>query len=94
MTKKVAVPEKFRDYVESLFYEKDNKKDLLVFMLGTNNNNVDMFDKIHTEYFEYFVQCEQAKKEIERHFVSRVTNEYLSWNFDFRGKEITIKCQE
>lgn len=90
MINKIIISEQFRDYLEGLNYEKTARANLITFMLDNNMNNKEMFEKINTEYLEYFIQFELAKKQLEEIYITPVYKTVSNWDLDYRSKEVTI----
>lgn len=86
----IIISETFRDYLESLDYEKRARANLIAFMLTNNMANDTMFEKIHTEYLEFFIQYELAKKMLENFYITPQHKIFSSWTLDFQSKEVTI----
>ena len=90
MLDKIIISEKFRDYLEGLSHEKMSRMNLITFMLDNDMNNEEKFNKIQTEYLEFFIQYEVAKKQLEKLYIAPRYKTWSSWMLDFRSKEITI----
>lgn len=86
----IIVSVEFRNYIERLSYEKSSRANLLNFMLMHNMQNEEMFEKIQTEYFEFYVQFELAKKRIEEIYLAPRYEILPRWILDFKSREIII----
>ena len=90
MSDKIIVSEKFRNYLEGLSHEKASRINLITFMLDNDMNNEQMFKKIQTEYLEFFIQYELAKRMLEKLYIKPKYENVRRWNLDFRSREITV----
>jgi hypothetical protein len=61
-------------------------------MLMHNMQNTDRFNKIHTEYTEFYIQYELAKKQLEQDYIKPYYphKNRFQWNLDFQTKEIIV----
>lgn len=93
MNQKVIVIENQEkvNYLESLCYEVNARKDLLHYMIqsGTGPDN-EAFRAYHDEYRRFFVQYEAAKAELEREYVKPL-GDNLRWDLDFKTRKLTIR---
>lgn len=94
MKDNIIIDEKFRDYLESLDYEKRARLNLIIFMLTNDMANHEMFEKIQDEYHEFFIQYELAKKQFENLYIAPRYKTFSGWNLDFRSKEVTVYAEE
>jgi uncharacterized protein YihD (DUF1040 family) len=94
MQNKIIISDKFRDYIEGLEFEKRSRFNLLNFMLSNNIQNEKMFEQIHTEYTEFYIQYELARKKLEQiYIIPRYKDIYqkgFKWRLDFKSREVTI----
>jgi hypothetical protein len=90
MTNKIIISERFRDYIEGLSFEKTARANLITFMLDNNMDNKEMFEKINTEYLEYYIQFELAKKQLEEIYLASAYKTIPNWSLDYHSKEVTI----
>lgn len=78
------------DYLESLSYEVNSRKDLLNYMIQSGASpSSEAFQEYHDEYRRFFVQYEEAKSQLEQEYV-RPLGEGLRWNLDFKSRRLTI----
>lgn len=92
-TKVITIPEKMRDYVESLHYETNARASLVKFMVESELTDKPGFKKIYDEYIEYMTQYEMAKDELESIYLRPEMTGKFSWSFDFRTSEVTCIAQ-
>jgi len=87
----VAISESLRDYVESLYYEVNSRKDLLTFAMSKGLTDTESFKKYHEEYKDFYIKYEAAKTELfdicvkPKHYEGNI-----SWNLDFATSTLTI----
>lgn len=90
MTEKIFVSDEFRDYVEALQVEKDSRANLITFMMNTNMDNAEAFNKLQQEYLLFFMEYELAKRMIEKIYLKPKYEKIRSWSLNFRSKELTV----
>lgn len=79
------------NFLESLAYEVNARKDLLAYMLQNGTKPEDEnFQAYHKEYQEFFVQYEAAKANFEKEYV-RPHGESLAWSLDYATRGLTLK---
>jgi hypothetical protein len=59
-------------------------------MIKTNKNNKKMFNKIHSEYIDFFIKYELAKKELENFYIIPQFGNNKQWTLDFNSREVII----
>lgn len=99
MEKSFEVEREMSNYLESLHYETEARKEIVTFML---NNNMDIkseaFERYHSEYVELSVEYKTAKKELEKSYISDELREDLggvvTWNLDFESGILSLKGRE
>lgn len=90
----IIIPEDTKNYVESLHYEVESRKDLLSFALSKGYKSNDSFKEYEKEYKEFFIQYEAAKKNIENMFVKKMYPNVIKWELNFETCEITINIPD
>jgi len=93
-TAEFEITNDLRDYIESLQYETNARKDLLAFMLERGQGETEGFKKYHTEYIEYSTQYEMAKAQITNEYVIPKYGKNASWNLDFKTATVTVTYTE
>lgn len=89
--KTILIAEDFRDYLESLHFEANSRKNLVVFMLSTTFEFTSpIFAKIYEEYQEFYVQYQIAKKSLEDTYLKPMYTKVPKWHLDFQSREIVI----
>ena len=95
MRKNVPMPEEFCNYVESLMYETNARKDVIAFMIDRNVDNKERFDQYHKEYLEFYAQYELVKQEIQKTYVDEVYGDQaIRWNLNFQTQELEIDLKD
>lgn len=95
MKKVVPMPEEFCNYVESLMYETNARKDVIAFMINSAILNQERFDQYHKEYLEFYAQYELVKQEIQKTYVDEVYgNQAIKWNLNFQTQELEIDLKD
>ena len=64
--KPITLPQEFKNYIEALYYEKESREKLLLFMFEQDNCNIERFNQIHEEYVDFYAQCDTAKDFLEK----------------------------
>lgn len=93
--KKITIQnENVVNFLESLSYEVNSRKDLMSYMIQSGVKPTDdAFKDYHKEYQDYFVQYQAAKDEFEKEYV-RPFGTNLTWNLNFSSKELTVEGVE
>ena len=90
----INIPIDFCNYIELLAYETESRKKLLAFMKKINVDD-DKYDELFKEYFQFYVQYEQAKRELEDNFLKpKLKNKNFSWTLHFNIGECEIEFNE
>lgn len=90
----VDIPEELSQYIESIHFEVEARKSLINYCMGHGINPENpVFKRYHDEYIEFFIQYEEAKKEITEKFVSN-KHKNASWNLDFETSTLTITTED
>lgn len=97
MTKTIELNRETRDYIQSLQYEVDARKDIIAFMIDRGMDiNSETFKKYQKEFAEFLVQYNTAKDEISNMYVipTLQENEKVTWSLDFETSIITVTSVE
>ena len=91
-TFEVEIPEEVCNYLESLMYETNARKNLLAFCIEHDLNEKDAFNDYHKEYIEFSAQYEMAKEEMASKYIYP---KYPSctWNLNFNTKIAIVEVQ-
>ena len=90
MENKIVIPVKFRDLLEGLHYEKNSRINLLNFMIMHDMKKDPMFEKVHEEYTEFYIQFEEAKKKLEEMYLKPNSINIKGWKLDFKSMEVSV----
>lgn len=82
------------DYLESLSYEVESRKSLLGFLSEKTTVNNELFDRYFSEYQDFFIQYEFAKKDFEISYVKKKYPNATQWEISFYEKTLTVKVEE
>lgn len=77
----VSIPEEVCNYLESLMYESDARKDLLAFCMDRGITG-ETFDRYHKEYIEFSAQYTIAKQEMADQYIMP-EHPNCNWYLDF-----------
>ena len=89
----VVIPEKMSDYIESLQYEVNARKNLVAFCLERNMSlDNETYKKYHKEYVDYTAQFELAKKEMEKEYILPKYPK-AKWALDFSTHTLSIEVE-
>jgi hypothetical protein len=94
-TQVVIVDEKLSSYIESLQYEVNARKELLLAMMQPSiKSQVDKtdFEAYHKEYVECMAKYDAAKHELEKTYIKPQFPDMVSWGLDFESRELTVAC--
>lgn len=92
MKNKIIISAEFRDFLEGLQYEKNSRLNLLNFMIMQNMKKDSMFEKIQTEYTEFYIQFELAKKKLEQIYLEPSGFKIKGWKLDFKSREVLFNA--
>lgn len=76
--------------LESLQYEVQARKNIIIYILESNSVNSNIFDNYHKEYVNYFKAYEKKKQDLEQKFVYPNCAKAKNWSLDFATGELTI----
>ena len=79
----MKIPSEFCDYIESLMYEVNARRDLCAFMISHGMGESEAFEKYHQEYLRFNAQYMMAKN-----MVSQMYSEGKPWRIDFEKGEL------
>lgn len=82
------------DLLESLNYEVETRKSLLGFLSEQTTYNKDIFNEIFSEYQDFFIQYDIAKKDFEYSYIRKKYTNIVCWNLTFYNKELSITVNE
>lgn len=83
------VSKELSDYVESLMYEVEARKDLCAFMVDHGMGSGEHFEKYHDEYLKACAEYAVAKGEL-----TKLAGEGIRWRMDFENHELVIEDAE
>lgn len=93
-TVKIEIPEKLSDYIESLMYEVNARRDLLAFCVERGMDvDGEVFQRYHKQYVEFNAEYELAKKNLTEDYVAG-KHPNAKWNLDFMTHTLTVEVQE
>ena len=84
--KKVPISKEMCDYVESLMYELDARRDLCAFMVGHGMSDTEHFEKYHDAYLKANAEYAVAKTEL-----AKLAGEGKRWRLDFENRELVVE---
>lgn len=84
--RKVPVTTEMRDYVESLMYELDARRDLCAFMIDHGMDGTERFEKYHDAYLKANAEYAIAKGEL-----AKLAGEGKRWRLDFENCELVVE---
>jgi hypothetical protein len=79
----------FCDYVESLMYELDARRDLCAFMVDHGMSETEHFEKYHDAYLKANAEYAIAKGEL-----TKMAGSGKKWWLDFDNRELVIEDAE
>lgn len=79
----------FCNYVESLMYECDARKDLCAFMVDHGMSDTERFEKYHDAYLKAYAEYGVAKAEL-----AKMAGNGKHWHLDFEKRELVIEDAE
>lgn len=82
----ITIPKDLSNYIESLQYECEARKDLCAFMINKGMADSEAFNRYHKEYMEFFAQLETAKNEMANEYIPKGKK----WNLDFATSQVTF----
>lgn len=89
MAKIIVVDEDLTLKIETLQYEVESRKDIMVqFLAGTISIKSEAFNAYQEEYKKYFIEYNRAKQEMLDRY--GVPND-ASWNLSFATRELTVE---
>lgn len=93
MFQSIIIDNELKNYIESLDYEYQSRKDLIVFMLANNMNiNTESFQKYQNEMTEYFIKFNIAKQELEKKYIKPVIGDHVvNWSLDYATNTLSIE---
>lgn len=84
--------EELINFIESLHYEVNSRKELIAFMLNSNmRTDTAAYEKYNKEYKEFYVQYTEAKNKLEEMYVRTAVKNPINWNLNFETSEVTIE---
>ena len=83
----VSIPEEVCNYLESLMYETNARKDLIAFCMDKGISG-EMFNKYNKEYIELYTQYEIAKNEMADKYIMP-NHPNCNWNMNF-NKQVAV----
>lgn len=89
----VDIPEKLTDYIESLHYEVESRKNLIAFALDHDLSSSASFNKYEDEYKDFFIEYETAKEDMQQRYVIQDYPNFKSWNLDFNKSQLIIELK-
>ena len=88
----IHVTAELRDYIESLWYEVNARKDMIAYAFVKDLQETESYKQYHKEYLEYYAKYELAKQEIENIYIKPLYgNVSVAWNLDFATATLTIR---
>ena len=75
--------------LERLQYEIFTRKNILIYLIQSNSNKKEYFNKYHQEYILLYKKYEQAKFILEKKYMSNFKN-FKRWDLDFNTQILTI----
>lgn len=93
-TYKEILDDSMVDLLESLNYEVETRKSLLGFLSEQATYNKDIFNEIFSEYQDFFIQYDIAKKDFEYSYIRKKYTNIVCWNLTFYNKELSITVNE
>lgn len=89
MTKIIPVTEDLCNYVESLMYECNARRDLCAFMVDHGMGETEHFVKYHDAYLKANAEYEVAKREL-----SNMAGSRGKWRMDFDQKALVVELED
>lgn len=86
----IKIPEDLCNYIESLMYETNSRKDVIAFMLRQGTAEGEAFDRYHRQYLEFYAKYETAKEELVAKYIAPAAPN-CNWNLNFRTQEVEIR---
>lgn len=88
-TKTIIIDEELNDKIRYLQYEYESRKDIISYMIssGIDISN-ERFTRYQDEATEWFIQYNEAKKEMLDKYVGKSYKG--SWNLDFDSATLTL----
>jgi len=89
-----TIGEETVNFLEALSYEVESRKNLLDFLSEKPDVNEKLFDKYFSEYQEFFVKYDLAKKNFEFTYIREKYPQVINWELTFYNRELKINVQE
>lgn len=83
------VADDFCNYVESLMYECNARKDLCAFMVDHGMGETERFEQYHNAYLKAYAEYEVAKAEL-----TKMAGKGKRWHLDFDRRELVVEDEE
>lgn len=83
--RKVPVTKEMCDYVESLMYELNARRDLCAFMVDHGMGGTEHFEKYHDAYLKANAEYAVAKGEL-----AKLAGDGKRWHLDFENRELVV----
>lgn len=90
----VNVNKEMSDYLESLMYETNARKDIVAYMIDHGMTKTESYDLYHKEYVEYHTKYEIAKHELEATYVYPISHGEVKWVMNFRTNQLEIEVAD
>lgn len=90
----VDVTKEMSDYVESLMYETNARKDMVAYMIDHDMTKNDAYDRYHKDYVEYHTKYEMAKRELEATYVHPLKLGNVKWTMNFRTHQLEVEVTD
>lgn len=87
--RKEPVTKELCDYIESLMYEVDARRDLCAFMVDHGMGGTEHFEKYHDAYLKANAAYAVAKAEL-----TKMAGQGKCWHLDFDNRELVIEDAE
>ena len=89
MITRIPVTTELSDYVESLMYECEARRDLCAFMVDRGMSGTEHFEKYHDAYLKANAEYAVAKREL-----SEMAGNKGKWHLDFGKKELVVEVDD
>ncbi len=87
----IKINKELCDYIESLHFEVNSRKDLLAFAMSKEFINTDSFKQYHDEYQEFYIKYETAKNELyDMYLKEKYEGKPIRWELKFDTRILNV----
>lgn len=93
----IEIDEELSNYIESLQYETDSRKDIIIYMITNNMDlNTEVGKQYQKEYSNFYNELAVAKDNLSQMYIRsnpKFADKDVTWNLDFHSHTLYVKVQ-